>query len=317
MFNHSMSAKMSSTSSLLKSTKTSVQANSSTSNEKQIMDLIEDISDNISQLTVSGNISQILSQFECCVCLEYINPPILQCRNSHLFCRTCRQKFKSPFKCPTCRAELIQDIRNHSLEQIAENLYLPFPCKYKTNGCVVTSRLTEKAKHENLCEYKPFKCPDMSKECDWSGSGDQLVQHLIDEHYYLEDIHLSIQTIDLINLHYLKFCNTFWSSLLNTKNQNFVIIHKYQTISDKQYQIEIFVLFIGEQRIADKYKYKIQIINKSNCKELQWIDKPISIRKNIKWLLSFSNTEGFRLDQIMFNKLSLDNYLEVKITIES
>ena len=325
-FNQSLPAKMSSTTSLPKPTKTSVQVISNTSdsqpNEKRRVDSSHDISDNISQLTINTDLSLILRQFECCVCLEHITPPILQCRNSHVFCQTCRQKFKSPLQCPTCRVELIQpDIRSHSLEQIAGNLRLPFRCKYSLYGCDVTSLLTEKAKHEDLCEHKPFRCPDMSEVCYWSGSGDQLVQHLIDEHNYRRDIRSKIcstsQTIDLVDLKF-KSTNTIWPSLLNYKNQNFIIIKKYHyNIFKKEYQIQIFVLFIGEQRIANKFKYKIEIINQSNGKQLQWSDKPIPIRSDIKWLLSFRKIEGFSLDQIMIDKLSFNNYLKITITIES
>ena len=107
--------------------------------------------------TITTDLSLILRQFECCVCLEHINPPILQCGNAHLFCQSCRRELQTPATCPECREPLPDgDSRCHPMEQIAVNLGLPFPCKYSLSGCSVTSILTEKKNHENQCEYRPY-----------------------------------------------------------------------------------------------------------------------------------------------------------------
>ena len=302
------------------STQTSVQVCSSTSShsqqkKKQKLDLSPDISANTSQLTISGDISQTLSLFECCVCLEYINPPILQCRNSHVFCKPCRQNFKSPLKCPTCRDTIPRkDNRNYSLEQIADSLRLQFPCKYKTNGCDVTSLLTDISKHEDLCQHKPFKCPDVLGECEWSGSKEEVTQHLMDEHNYRRiDSRIFNKRIKL-NDKRAKLCDNFWAIILYYKNQNFVIITKLENIH-KCYSI--IVLFIGEQIIADQFKYKIKVFNDNNDNKLQCIEKPISIRRDVESLLSFNNNEGLTLDNKMIDKLSFDHTFKLKITIKS
>ena len=307
---------MSFTSSLPKSTKTSVQVISYTSsdsqpNEKQRVDLSEEISDNISQLRIIGDISPILSQFECCVCLEYINPPILQCQNSHVFCQTCRKKFESPAKCPTCRVELLQtDIRSHSLEQIADTLGLQFPCKYSSNGCDVTSLLTEKAKHEELCEFVPYRCPHVFIECQWLGSREHVIQHLIDEHQYPAiKSHLDFPIELKDDREYICL------SLLRYEDNEFISIIDF----DFKYKnnFKAIVLFIGEQRIADQFKYRIEIINKSNGTELQWIDEPISIRSDVKSLLDYDSDDGLNLDKKIINRLSYDKTLDIKLTIQS
>ena len=135
--------------------------------------------------TITTDLSVILQQFECCVCLEHITPPILQCPNAHLFCESCRQRFRTPVKCPQCRESLPnKDSRCYPLEQIAVDLGLQFPCKYSSSGCSVGSVLTEKKNHENHCEYQPLKCLE---ECEWSGDKKRMVRHLIDDHFY--DIH--------------------------------------------------------------------------------------------------------------------------------
>ena len=219
-------------------------------NEKQRVGSGHYISANTPQLTISGDISQILSQFECCVCLEYINPPILQCRDSHVFCQSCRQKFKSPAKCPTCRVVLLQtDIRSHSLEQIADSLGLQFQCKYSSNGCNVISLLTEKAKHEELCEFVPYCCPHVFSRCQWLGSREQVIQHLVDRHKC--PINESNSSHFPIKLNDSK--GNVWRSLLQYKNQNFIYIIQ---LDSERTNFKAIVLFIGEQRIADQFKYK-------------------------------------------------------------
>ena len=316
-FDQSLTTKMSSTSSLPKSVESSLQESSSSSNsqpnEKQRVNSSVDISANISQLTIDGDISPILSHFECCVCLEFINPPILQCRNSHLFCQSCREKFKSPAKCPTCRVELRQaDIRNHLLEQMAHSLGLPFPCKYSSNGCDVTSLLTEKAKHEELCGYGPYKCPHVCGNCQWLGSREEVAQHLKDKHkFYIKQSHFHnwILNIDAKN------DSQIWGIILSLNDQKFIFIRKFD--STPKLQFKAIVLCIGEQRIADQFKYKIEVFNESNGTRLLWEDKPISIRSDVKSLLSFDQNNGLNLEKNMISRLWFDNTFNVKLTIES
>ncbi|KAL1439412.1 hypothetical protein MTO96_010231 [Rhipicephalus appendiculatus] len=45
----------------------------------------------------------MLSLFECPVCSDSVLPPIVQCRNGHLVCATCRENLDT---CPVCREEL-------------------------------------------------------------------------------------------------------------------------------------------------------------------------------------------------------------------
>ena len=47
-------------------------------------------------------------RFECQVCLEALKPPIFQCFNGHLFCRSCLRAIKRNHSkaCPTCRVPL-------------------------------------------------------------------------------------------------------------------------------------------------------------------------------------------------------------------
>ena len=303
---------------LPKSTQTSAEVDCSPSSEshpkkKQRLDSSLDISANTSQPPISGDISQTLSLFKCCVCLEYINPPILQCRNSHLFCQSCRQKFKSPLLCPTCRETLPQkDIRSYSVEQIAESIRLLFPCKYSLSGCDVNSLLTEKAKHEEQCGYGPYVCPDVNGRCRWSGSREEVAQHLIDEHNY--PINESNVEYWLLLLDY-KIETKTWPTILTFNDQKFIFIRKFD--SDRKYHFKAILMFIGEQKDADKFKYNIEIRNKSNGTRLQWEDKPISIKNDIKSLLAFYGNDGLNLNENTISRLWYKNYFNVFITIDN
>lgn len=44
--------------------------------------------------------AEILSAFECPVCLDCMVPPYLQCQSGHLLCGNCRPKVSC---CPSCR----------------------------------------------------------------------------------------------------------------------------------------------------------------------------------------------------------------------
>lgn len=57
-----------------------------------------------------------------------------------------------------------------------------FPCKYSTSGCTVSLVHTEKADHEDACEFRPYSCPCPGASCKWQGSLEQVMPHLIMSH---------------------------------------------------------------------------------------------------------------------------------------
>jgi E3 ubiquitin-protein ligase SIAH1 len=97
--------------------------------------------------------ADLASLFECPVCFDYVLPPILQCQSGHLVCSSCRSKLTC---CPTCRGSL-GNIRNLAMEKVASNV--KFPCKHSNYGCTASLVYTEKADHEEGCEFRPYLCP--------------------------------------------------------------------------------------------------------------------------------------------------------------
>jgi hypothetical protein len=136
---------------------------------------------------------------ECPICIETMLPPILQCPSGHSICKTCSSKVR---KCPTCRASL-SNIRNLSLEQLAVDQGIEFPCAYASNGCKSVVRYSELSVHLNTCPQRPLMCPhaegcfcelckwrqtraagqsQLMRGCKWTGSEDQLHEHLLKDH---------------------------------------------------------------------------------------------------------------------------------------
>lgn len=59
----------------------------------------------------------LIGLLECPVCMEYMGPPIHQCRRGHLVCFACKPKLPN---CPTCRSRFT-DSRNLAMEKVCMN----------------------------------------------------------------------------------------------------------------------------------------------------------------------------------------------------
>ena len=288
-----------------------------------------DLNSSASSLTtITTDLSLILRQFECCVCLEHITPPILQCRNAHIFCQTCRQKLRTPATCPECREYLpIGDSRCHHLERLAIDLCLSFPCKYSSSGCSVGSILTEKKNHEMQCEYRPYKCWESEEvECEWSGNKEQMFQHLIDVHQNeSHDLDSDQLTFKVTGYNQQEW--TQWSEMVTFKEQHFVfiltrdsdaIITDVTGLFSVRHDIVKFkaiLLFIGEQRIADQYQYTIELSDPSNRQYFHFRERPHSVRQEVSQLLERSNRKGFAFDENLIKRFTDDNQFIIKLNI--
>lgn len=66
------------------------------------------------------------------------------------------------------------------MEKVASTVM--FPCKYQASGCSVSLIHTEKAEHEEACEYRPYSCPCPGASCKWQGALEQVMPHLMMSH---------------------------------------------------------------------------------------------------------------------------------------
>ena len=219
------------------------------------------------------DVQKLLSQFECPVCMNHITPPILQCLNGHIICRECHRKL-SPKTCPTCRKPMpTEDNHNLALEQMAVNMGLKFPCKFQTIGCQMSVLFSDKASHEKCCQYEPYICPGLNGPCNWSGNEEQLIEHLNDVHKLKPLIGNVFNHIDMQTMTNLA---SYKSSTVIYYNNHYFIWCYNKKSDDRLFTS--FLVFIGQQSDANKYKYKCEIVNKSNGSRLTFKGIPNSIR---------------------------------------
>ncbi|XP_049823896.1 E3 ubiquitin-protein ligase SIAH1A-like [Aethina tumida] len=124
----------------------------------------------------------LINEFKCVVCFDYMKPPIQMCVNGHSYCRSC---FRRMNKCPECRGK-----RGHFRNLQLENIFgkLVFPCQNEDNGCDFVAKGLEVMAHEGKCIYGHLSCPFANYGCPWSGLYSRMEDHLRDAHNLMNDI---------------------------------------------------------------------------------------------------------------------------------
>ena len=223
-------------------------------------------------------VQKLLSQFECPVCMIPVTPPILQCQNGHIICRECHEKL-SPKTCPTCRADMpTKDSHNLALVQMAANIGLKFQCKFQVLGCHMSVLLSDKASHEMYCRYALYLCPGLNGQCNWSGNEEELIQHLTGVHGLKIWKRNSFNTnLKKESMGHSKGYKKF--AIFHYNNHYFIWCNTKSSFNLNGYQIfTYFLVFVGQQSDANKYKYKCEIVNKLNGNRLIFEGIPNSIR---------------------------------------
>lgn len=91
---------------------------------------------------------ELISEFECPVCNEYMCPPIRMCITGHSFCDSCYNKIEI---CSVCTGQKTTT-RNYTLEKLFG--IIKFPCKYISNGCAHVLKDIEMKEHIKICDYR-------------------------------------------------------------------------------------------------------------------------------------------------------------------
>ena len=253
------------------------------------------------------NVTELLSQYECPVCWDYIIPPILQCHNGHVLCGDCLAKL-SPKRCPNCREDMpTKETRNHPLERMVLTLGLKFPCKYKDMGCKVTSLMTEKVIHEESCPFKPYTCPSPYGECTWSGTVQHVIPHLNDVHKSANRFgHRKRLYLKLEDLTRVQKCSMY--SLVEFQGNHFMWCY-YKSVESSNFMFKTFLVFIGDESEANTYRYMFNIEDKSNGNQMVFESRPQSIRQKV----SVNTCDGLLFDLI--TALQFVNNGRLKITL--
>ncbi|NXU67855.1 SIAH2 ligase, partial [Horornis vulcanius] len=223
---------------------------------------------------------ELTSLFECPICFDYVLPPILQCQAGHLVCKQCRQQLSL---CPTCRGSLTPNIRNLAMEKVASAVL--FPCKYATTGCSLTLHHTEKPKHEAICEYRPYSCPCPGTSCDWEGSLEAVMSHLMHAHKSIttlqgEDIIFLATDINLPGA-------VDWVMMQSCFGHYFMLVLKKQEKCEGHQQFFATVLLIGTRKQAENFQYRLEL--HGSCHRLTWEASPCSIHDGVAVAIRSSN----------------------------
>lgn len=97
----------------------------------------------------------------CPVCCDYYTPPIINCKKGHSFCINCIERMErtsGDLRCPTCRSPIEKSSRNHLIEDQLEKITVG--CVWREFGCKARIALSERQKHEKICDKRPggVKC---------------------------------------------------------------------------------------------------------------------------------------------------------------
>jgi E3 ubiquitin-protein ligase SIAH1 len=230
---------------------------------------------------------ELLSAFECPVCMEYMLPPYLQCPQGHLVCGNCRPKVNC---CPTCRGAA-PAIRNLAMEKIANNMY--FPCKFATSGCTQQFVHTEKVEHEEICEYRPYSCPCPGASCKWQGNLQDVMAHLMKTHKSIttlqgEDIVFLATDINLPGA-------VDWVMMQSCFGYYFMLVLEKQDKQDQggqNYQMFYAVVqLIGAKKEAENFVYRLELSNQR--RRLCWEATPRSIHEGVASAIQQSDCLSF------------------------
>ncbi|CAI2351023.1 unnamed protein product [Caenorhabditis sp. 36 PRJEB53466] len=234
--------------------------------------------------------AEILSVFECPVCLEYMLPPYMQCPSGHLVCSNCRPKLQC---CPTCRGPT-PSVRNLGLEKIANTVR--FPCKFSNSGCPLNFHHIDKIEHEELCEYRPYSCPCPGASCKWQGALSDVMDHL-------KKVHKSITTLQGEDIVFLATDINLpgavdWVMMQSCFDYNFMLVLEKQEKYDPAQSTQMFyavVQLIGSKKEADNFVYRLEL--SANRRRMSWEATPRSIHEGVAFAIQQSDCLAFDTTQ--------------------
>ncbi|CAH2075139.1 unnamed protein product, partial [Iphiclides podalirius] len=192
----------------------------------------------------------LLRLLECPVCLEWMEPPVAQCRRGHLVCSRCRSRLSS---CPVCRTAF-STVRNRAMEGVAE--LLRYPCRH---GCGREVRLRRRGAHEASCSARRYRCP--APPCNERAPLPlaELLSHLQKKHTSL-----------MKNGKTHKF-----SMKMNTKQHDTWLVlvghelfHMRIDVDIRSWGIVVYVAYIGPKCKASNFTYEVTVVGQNNERRL-------------------------------------------------
>ncbi|KAB0346206.1 hypothetical protein FD755_024149 [Muntiacus reevesi] len=255
------------------------------------------------QAGTTASTNDLARLFECPVCFDYVLPPILQCHNGHLVCNDCRRKLT---RCPTCRDPLTS-IRNLAMEKVAVSVL--FPCKYASFGCEITMSPTEKAGHEEHCEFRPCCCPCPGGVCGWQGSVNAVVPHLRQNHESIITLQGEAVIFLAISINISGVLD--WLMMQSCFGFHFMIILEKLETYDGHQKFFAVVQLIGTQEQAKNFTYRLEL--NGNRRRLTWEATPLSIYESVE--TAIMNSDCLIFDPGVAELFAENGNLSIDVTI--
>ncbi|CAH0699801.1 unnamed protein product [Spodoptera exigua] len=194
----------------------------------------------------------LLRLLECPVCLEWMEPPMSQCRRGHLVCGRCRARLAS---CPVCRTAF-SSVRNRAMEGVAD--MLRYPCRH---GCGREVRLRRRAPHEASCAARRYHCP--APPC---ARHPPLAHHDLAHHFQCK--HLPILKIGGKHKFSMKVNSEQHDTWLIMALDEY--FHLRVDVDIRTWGVIVYVSYIGPKRKAKNYVYEVSVVGQHNSRSLAY-----------------------------------------------
>lgn len=190
----------------------------------------------------------------CAICLETVRPDMVQCVNGHIFCSQCKRDLD---KCPTCRDNFSEIKPCGMISQVIEAF--PSLCKHHCGKYVKPDD-----NHEKVCGLQVTLCH--LKDCNWEGSGQSILQHILENHPD-EEILSESQDVVISNVKIDEYFSVykflyakgyfFWYEIVNDIN-NKLMVHKFHFVPNgkRDHGLNIKIKSVGN---IMKFMFKISL----------------------------------------------------------
>ena len=111
-------------------------------------------------------------EFNCPVCFDAFRPPVYQCVNGHLICKSCLPNIEdSSGRCPTCRVQFRERIRSLAADQRAEEEESAEKATRRTATSAAPSIVSkppprndcESPARKVMCSFNSAACPSVRR----------------------------------------------------------------------------------------------------------------------------------------------------------
>lgn len=242
--------------------------------------------------------SELVSVFECPVCLDPVMPPIAQCVNGHLLCFPCRNKITA---CPLCRGG-ISSVRALAMEKVTERL--PYPCKYSDHGCTAQPILLEKRDHEKTCDFRSCPCVFTAEACKWTGLPKNMMAHIREAHQSLSIVRG--EKAEFV-VHDGKIPRSYERRTVQSCfGQHFVVVLAMQHVSGFNL-FHALVMIVNTPKEAQNFTYQLEM--RDGDRTLTWTSRPSSVLEGVEAAMA-------RGDSLVFDARSFAVKLSVGVTVK-